>query len=86
MKKYLLLVLFVCGVGAIWMGVGGVSKQNPIEADDKIASVQFGYKRPFSFYYPYSYKFYYPHPQYRPQKAAACYWVYVNGTYVYQCK
>lgn len=49
------------------------------------ASVEYGNKRPFSFYYPYNYKFYYPHPQYHA-KANSCYWLYTNGTYVYYCE
>lgn len=47
-------------------------------------AVQYGHKRPFSFYYPYNYKFYYPRPEYH-RSASSCYWQYTNGTYVYTC-
>ncbi len=49
------------------------------------AAIQYGQKRPFSFYYPYSYKYYYPRPEYH-RSSYACYWLYTNGTYVYTCQ
>lgn len=48
------------------------------------ASVQYGQKRPFSFYYPYNYRYYYPRPEYH-RSSQSCYWLYTNGTYVYYC-
>ena len=48
------------------------------------SAIQYGQKRPFSFYYPYNYKYYYPRPEYR-RTSQACYWLYTNGTYVYYC-
>jgi hypothetical protein len=47
-------------------------------------SIEYGQKRPFSFYYPYSYQYYYPRPEYY-QSSRSCYWLYTNGTYVYTC-
>lgn len=47
-------------------------------------SIEYGQKRPFSFYYPYQYKYYYPRPHYGGN-SPSCYWLYTNGTYVYYC-
>ena len=43
-------------------------------------SVQWGRRRPFSWYYPNSYRYYYPQRNER-----SCNWVYYNGRYVYRC-
>ena len=43
-------------------------------------SVQWGQRRPFSWYYPYSYRYYYPQRNER-----TCNWIYYNGRYVYKC-
>ena len=43
-------------------------------------SVQWGQRRPFSWYYPYSYRYYYPQRNER-----SCNWIYQNGRYVYKC-
>lgn len=67
------------------LGIGFISA----EADDggytyEEASIHYGSRRPFSFYYPYNYQYYYPHPQYH-SSSNSCYWTYTNGTYVYVC-
>lgn len=53
-------------------------------------SVQYGTGRPFSFYYPYSYQYYNPRPRLDGDTtsyggARSCYWLYMNGSYVYYC-
>lgn len=67
----------------------------PIEAEEfeceevqqvwigKIA-IEYGKKRPFSFYYPYNYKYYYPRPEY-PNEKPRCYWILTKKGYVYDC-
>lgn len=47
-------------------------------------SIEYGQRRPFSFYYPYKYQYYYPRPEYQ-RSSRSCYWLYTNGTYVYTC-
>lgn len=81
MKKILfslLLGLFV--ITPLGVGLSATSSEFMIHN----AAVQYGQKRPFSFYYPYNYKYYYPRPEYH-RTSQACYWLYTNGTYVYYC-
>lgn len=78
MKKVLFgLLLGVLTI--VPLGIG-FAEDIPIQK----VSMQYGQKRPFSFYYPYNYQYYYPRPEYH-RSSQSCYWLYTNGTYVYYC-
>ena len=66
-----------------FMGFGVTTDLSATEFEK--ASVQYGNKRPFSFYYPYSYQYYYPRSK-GYTRTKACHWVYTNGSYIYSCK
>lgn len=81
MKRIIFSVIFgMCTLVALGFGLAAHAPDFAVHT----AAIQYGQKRPYSFYYPYNYQYYYPRPQYY-RSSQACYWLYTNGTYVYIC-
>lgn len=89
MKKIVFSILL--GLSAL-MPAGESLTANISELQIQTAGIEYGQRRPFSFYYPNNYQYYYPRPEYGTQydndyypSSNQCYWLYTNGTYVYYC-
>lgn|GEM_PF-5462120 len=84
-KKYILLSIFLGMLCFVPAGVKVIAKETVSEAK-LLADIQYGTRRPYSFYYPYNYKYYTPYRHNSWQtSSSACYWLYANGTYLYRC-
>jgi hypothetical protein len=84
MRHTLIYSIFFSLLGVGLIGMGLIREDGGREVKVKQASIRYGYKRPFSFYYPYDYQYYYPRPRYR-EGSAFCKRVFVNGNYRYYC-
>jgi hypothetical protein len=84
--KHFILPSVLLGVLSVVSDLRAQTVETQLTAPVQQVGVQYGYRRPYSFYYPYNYQFYTPHVQnYRQSSSMACHWVYINGTYIYIC-